>query len=524
MTATVLHALSARELASLLARREVTSVAIVEALQARADAVDGRVRGFTYQLRHEALREARERDAERAAGRVRGPLHGLPVTIKENIHVVGTETTAGLRARAGKRSTSDALVVRLLREAGCVVLGKSNVPQTLMAPETTNALWGTTNNPWNLGRAPGGSSGGEAALLASGQSVLGIGTDIAGSIRIPASFCGVAGLKPTLFRWSVLGSTGALMGMEIVRAVLGPMARSADDLTLLWTAIDPRAMAAHDPEVVPLPPGDPETVDISKLRVGHYEDDGFFTPSAAVQRAVREAADHLRAAGATLVPYQPSHVEEAYFLGIAGITADGLRTLRRELAGEPLIAPLRMQERLSRLPASVRQTLARGLHVFGEERLARTLDALGEKGVEDYWKVCWRRTELQRAEHAAWAEAGIDALLCPGYATPAIPHGASQDFSVGACGTLRWNLLNRPAGVVPVTRVRAGETARTDVRDRLDACARDIDCGSEGLPVGVQIVASPWREDIVLALMTAVERGARKGAEFPRTPVDPPAA
>jgi fatty acid amide hydrolase len=524
MSTPALHTLPARELASRLARGALDSVTLVEALHARADAVDGRVRGFTDQLRREALREARERDAERAAGKARGPLHGLPVTIKENIHVVGTETTAGLRARAGKRSTSDALLVRALREAGCIVLGKSNVPQTLMAPESTNALWGTTNNPWDLGRAPGGSSGGEAALLASGQSVLGIGTDIAGSIRIPAGFCGVAGLKPTLFRWSLLGSTGALMGMEFVRAVIGPMARTADDLALLWTSLDPRAMATHDPEVVPLPPGDPAAVDISALRVGYYEEDGFFTPSAAVRRAVREAADHLRAAGATLVPYQPPHVEEAYFLGIAGITADGLRTLRRELAGEPVIPQLRMNERLSGLPASVRETVARGLRLFGEERVARTLEALGEKSVEEYWKLSWRRTELQRAEHAAWAEAGIDALLCPGYATPAVPHGASGDFSIGAVGTLRWNLLNRPAGVVPVTRVRPGETTRTDVRDRLDRRAAEIDRGSEGLPVGVQLVAPPWREDVVLALMGAIERRAREGADFPTTPVDPPAA
>ena len=517
----LLHTLSARDLAARLSRRELTSVAIVEALWARADAVDGKVHGFTEQLRREAMREAKLRDEERARGVVRGPLHGLPVTIKENIHVLGTETTAGLRARAGKRSTFDAAIVQVLRESGAVILGKSNVPQTLMAPESTNHVYGTTNNPWNTARVPGGSSGGEAALLASGQSVLGVGTDIAGSIRIPASFCGVAGLKPTLHRWSTVGSTGALPGIEFVRAVMGPLARSVDDLAFFFEALDPAQMSALDPEVPPLPVGESAKVDLTKLRVGYYEDDGWFTPSAAIKRAVREAVEHLRAAGAEVVPYAPQHAEEIYFLGVAGITSDGLVTLRRELAGEDVIAPLKMNERLSKLPDGVRHTIARGLRLFGEERVARTIDALGEKRVSDYWALSWRRTVLAREETTAWTEAGIHALLGPGYATPAPQHGATGDFSIGASNTLRWNLLNRPAGSVPVTRVLASETTRGEVRDRLDKRAQSIDEGSTGLPASVQVAGVPYREDIVLAVMRAIERGARERPGFPTTPVDP---
>ena len=517
----LLHTLSARELAARLSRRELTSVAIVEALWARADAVDGRVHGFAAQLRREAMREAKERDEERARGVSRGPLHGLPITIKENLHVIGTETTAGLRARAGKRSTFDAAVVQVLRASGAVILGKSNVPQTLMAPESTNRVYGTTNNPWNTQRVPGGSSGGEGALLASGQSVLGVGTDIAGSIRIPAGFCGVAGLKPTLHRWSSVGSTGALPGIEIVRATVGPLARSVDDLAFFFEALDPAEMSVLDPECPPLPPGSSANVDLSTLRVGYYEDDGFFTPSSAVKRAVREAAEHLRAAGVEVVPYAPRHAEELYYLGIAGITADGLVTLRRELGGEEVIAALKMNERVSKLPEHLRQALARGLRVFGEERAARTIESVGEKRVSDYWALSWRRTVLAREETTAWTEAGIHALLGPGYATPAPQHGVTGDFSVGAANMLRWNLLNRPAGVVPVTRVRASETTRSALRDRLDKRAQSIDEGSAGLPIGVQVAGVPYREDVVLAVMHAIERGARTRDGYPATPVDP---
>ena len=519
--AALLHTLSARELAARLTRRELTSVALVEALWTRADAVDGRVHGFTEQLRREAGREAKLRDEERARGTVRGPLHGLPVTIKENLHVVGTETTAGLRARAGKRSTFDAAVVRVLRENGAIILGKSNIPQTLMAPESTNRLYGTTNNPWDLRRVPGGSSGGEGALLASGQSVLGVGTDIAGSIRIPASFCGIAGLKPTLHRWSSVGSTGALPGMEFVRAVVGPLARTADDLAFFFEALDPAQMSIFDPEVPPLPVGSSAQVDLSKLRIGYFEDDGLFAPSAAIKRAIREAVEHLRAAGAELVPYTLRHADELYFLSVSGITADGLVTLRRELAGEDVIAPLKMNDRLSKLPEHMRHALSRGMRLFGEERVARTIEAIGEKSVSEYWSLSWRRTVLAREETTAWAEAGIHALLGPGYATPAPQHGATGDFSIGAANTVRWNVLNRPAGCLPVTRVRASETLRDLVRDRLDKRAQSIDEGSAGLPASVQIVGVPYREDVVLAVMRAIERGAQTREGYPVTPVDP---
>ena len=164
-----LHTYTALQLREKLNKGETSSVEIVESLYARADAVDGKVNGYTEQLRREALRDAEACDVERKNGQSRGLLHGLPLTVKESIEVRGTETTAGLRARAGKRVEKDAVTVHLLREAGAIVLGKSNIPQTLLSTESTNALYGTTNNPWNVLRTPGGSSGGESALISSGQ-------------------------------------------------------------------------------------------------------------------------------------------------------------------------------------------------------------------------------------------------------------------------------------------------------------------------------------------------------------------
>lgn len=502
---------------------ELTSVALVKALFERTAEVDGRVRGYAKRLPEEALAEAEERDRERARGAVRGPLHGLPLTIKENIGVRGTDSTCGHKSRVGQPASEDAVMVRLLREAGAIVLGKGNIPQTLMAPETTNAVYGTTHNPWNAARVPGGSSGGEAALLASGQTPLAVGTDVGGSIRIPAAFCGVAGLKPTAGRWSNVGSRSILRGQPVVRPQMGPMARTVDDLVLLFRAIEPTVIAAEDPEVVPLGLGDPDQVDVRGLRVGFYDDDGFLSPATSMKRGVHEAMAHLERAGVTLVPYAPPRAADIYFLAVASFASDGLSHVRGALAGEPIIKPLALFERTSHLPGPARRATARALSLLGEERLARALETARERTSGELWDLFAERAELALAEQRAWQAARLDAVLCPAYATPAPQHGATGDFSAGATYTLRYNVLNLPAGVVPVTRVdRKGETLRPFERgDRVEKRAAKIEEGSEGLPVGVQVAARPYREDVVLALMKVIEAGARQGALFPATPIDP---
>lgn len=517
-----LWALGAVEIGERLRSGELTSEALVQALWARAEAVDGKINGWAVKLREASLRDARALDEERAAGRIRGPLHGIPLSVKENIALAGTDQTAGAAARRGRPAEVDAAVVALAREGGAVLLGKGNVPQTLMASETTNRVYGTTNNPWALDRSPGGSSGGEAALLATGQTPLAIGTDVGGSIRLPAAFCGVAGLKPTWNAWSNLGSYGMLAGQPVVRPQMGPMARSVADLALLFRAIPAARLALLDPEVPPLPAPDPASLDVSKLRVGVYDDDGFVRPAASVRRAVREAADMLRDAGATVVSYRPPDAEEVFLLAVAAFSSDGFEHVRQVLDGEPVIAPLALFDRTAGLPRSVRAGVARALELAGERRLAATLRSSGARSAAELWRLSYDRTERARAELARWRADGLDAVLCPAFATPAPQQGATADFSTAACYTIRFNALNFPAGVVPVTRVRAEETERAPEGrpDRVEKRARSVEAGSAGLPIGVQVAAAPYREDVVLALLAAIEQRARARIDFPLTPVE----
>ncbi|MFW6049824.1 MAG: amidase family protein [Myxococcota bacterium] len=517
-----IHARTARELLRAMDDGELSSRALVEALHHRADAVEPSINALVQELREEALARADEADEARGRGERWGPLHGLPITIKENVETRGLPSTLGMRARRALQSTADAAVVRVAREAGAIILAKTNVPQTLLSPmETTNALWGTTRNPWSLDHGPGGSSGGEGAALASGTSVLGIGTDIGGSIRSPATFCGVAGLKPTGHRWSNRGSRTALVGQEVIRSQIGPMARTADDVALLFQALDPLRQAALDPSVPPLPVPDPAAVDVSALRIGVYEDDGFFRPAAAVRRAVREAADALERAGAEILPYEPPNVQEVVDLYFAALSSDGMATLREALDGEPIIDPLKTMFRIGQMPAAARRGLRMAARAMRERRLANLLAQIGEKSVADLWRLSARRTELGVEEARAWNDRALDAVVCPASVTPACPHGTSHDFTLGICYVARYNLLNMPAGVVPVTRVRADELVRDKPRDRLDRRAAQIEAASAGLPVGVQVAGRPWREEVVLAVMRAIETRVRDGRDFPRTPVDP---
>ncbi|MCA9544949.1 MAG: amidase, partial [Myxococcales bacterium] len=422
-------------------------------------------------------------------------------------------------------SPVDAPVVAALRQAGAIVLGKGNVPQLLLAQETENPIWGLTRNPWKPTHSAGGSSGGEGALVAAGFAPVGIGSDIGGSIRIPAHFNGVVGLKPTVDRWPVRGMYGANPGQEVVRSQLGPLTRSTADIALLMRVLDPVSLARHDPRVPPLPFGDPAAVDLKGLRVGWYDHDGFLPPTPALKRAVTEAKGWLEAAGATLVPISPPDAGEVLYTWLAAITGDGGVTIDGQLQGAEVIRQLKPSKSLLKLPAAARKAAAALLAATGDRRVARLLTVLGKKDVAELWRLTNQRTDLRLAELDAWNRADVDAVICPAHSVPAMPHGESADYVLGNAYLFRYSIVDFPAGTVPVTRVRAAEAGRMQPGgDRLDKKQAGFDEVSVGLPVGVQVVARPWREATAVAVMAAIEAAARAHSpDFPVTPIDPAA-
>lgn len=516
-----IHALSATELLERLAARELSSEELVRALYARADAVGPAINALVHAPREQALAAAKSADEARARGVSLGPLHGLPVTIKESISTAGIPTTLGVRAQQGLAAADDAVIVKALRHAGAVLLGKTNISQTLLFHESDNPIWGPTKNPWNAARVPGGSSGGEAAAIAAGISPLGVGTDIGGSIRVPAAFCGIAGFKPTLDRWSMIGCVGAMPGQELIRAQCGPMARTSEDLALAFRAVDSHLQSRFDPQVPPVVTPDPRAIDLRGLCIGYYEDDGFFTPAASVSRGVREAASALRAAGARVVPFAPPRAVELTYLYFAALSSDGGRTLERFLRGDTVVPQLAALRSVAKLPGPIRTTLATYFGALGEARLERLLGVIREKRVDEVWALAAQRNAYRLEVLDAWERARLDAVICPAHATPALRHGQSKDFSLAGCYSMLYNTLNFPAGVVPVTTVRPSEATRPTPRDRLEHTAARVEEDSAGLPVGVQVVARPHRDELCLAVMIALEAALAGSPQVPRTPIDP---
>jgi len=504
----------------MLGRREASAHEVLRAHLERIDAVDARIRAFTEVLREQAQADAEASDARRARGEARGPLDGVPVTIKECFDVAGRATTLGIPSWSGRIADRDAAMVTALRQAGAVVLGRTNLSQTMLYVEARNPVFGQTANPWSLAHSPGGSSGGEGAAIAAGMSPLGVGTDIGGSIRTPAHFCGVVGFKPSLDRLPMRGYRTVLAGQEAVRGMGGPLARTVSDLALLFRALDPGKLSALDPRVPPVAWEEPDGVRLDGLRVGFYADDGVLAPSKAVSRAVHRAAEVLRARGCAVKSFEPPDVRGVLSAYLGALSADGGAGLVAALAGgevDPVLEPLR---RMTSVPEGVRRVAARAARALGQRSLALMLDAMGEKSVSELWALTDRLRTQRSSLVDAMERSGVDVLLCPPFATPALPHGASKNFTLASSYSILFNAAQLPAGVVPVTRVRPDETGRTAGRDSLERHAAKVDAASGGLPVGVQVVGRSWRDHEVLAVMHAIERDVERDEGYPATPVE----
>lgn len=508
--------LPATELAALIARGDASSVEVVEAHIARIEEVNPKINAVVVACFDRARHEAKAADARRARGEPLGPLHGVPITIKECLDLAGTPSTFGMPSRRNDIAGANDRYVQRLIECGAIVIGKTNVPQALIYNESSNALYGRTNNPWAFDRTCGGSSGGEAAIIAAGGSPLGLGTDIGGSVRLPAHFCGIVGLKPTALRTHDYSRFSDLpLEFGPITSVVGPMAREVVDVALAMRLI---GALPHPRLPSPMPPGDPRTVDASRLRVGYFTQDGLMPPSPAVQRAVREAAAILRAAGAQVAEWTPPDLCRAEALYVRLLTGNGAHAFRAALAHdkpEPQLAGMYWLARRSRTTVKlVRNALA----ALGQAKFARRLDNVGFSA-EDVRRFAAEAEAYRRAFAAAMdgADGGpLDIVLGPVCFSPAWPHGASRELVTGGAYCVLYNLLGYPAGVVPVTRVRPDEAvARPRSLDVVEMAARAVDIGSAGLPVGVQVAARPWQEHIALAAMKVIQDGARRREDYP---------
>ncbi len=441
---------AAGEMAQAIREREISSAELVEACLERIAKVNPLLNAVVTLREDAARREAVLADERLARGDTIGPLHGVPMTLKDSLDTAGTLTTWGTPGRADFVPQRDATAVARLREAGAVVLGKTNTPELTMGFEAHNALFGRTRNPFDPTRTSGGSSGGAAAIVAAGGVPLDLGSDTGGIVRVPAHFCGCAGLRPTSGRVPRTGHAIPFGGLLDGLTTLGPLARDVADLELALGVI--AGPDGIDPYVVPAPLRSSADVRIDGLRVAVHTDNGVRPAEPEVAAAVRAAADCLSAVGCRVEERRPPGIEETDDLFRRLLLADGGRFLREileEAGTDPQTSPLR------------------GL-----------LDAPPVDGGDLSGLV--RRWDRFRSRLLGFL-AGFDAILCPVSAIVACPHGEADRDITAFSYTMTWNLTGWPASVV-----RSGTTPG-------------------GLPIGVQIVAPPWREDVALALARSLE-------------------
>jgi len=514
-----LCSLSASRLAELIAKGAVSARETVEAHIARTEQVNGVLNAVVVKRYDEARAEADSIDRRRAQGESMPPLAGVPITVKECFDLTGTAATFGLSGRSARLANTDDPYVARLRSAGAIVLGKTNVAQLLIYTESDNPLYGRTNNPWNPERSCGGSSGGEGAILGAGGSALGLGTDIGGSVRIPAAFCGISSLRPTAGRCPDLGRASIPVGQRTVASQVGPMGRSVGDLALALALIN----GAHGIDTVAtVPLADFNKVDVAGLRIAVADDDGVMAPSAAIKRGIGEAAEILRAAGAEIIPWSALPGGEVTELVLGCFSADRGRGMRDLLRGEKVDPRVRVNMNIARMPHLMRNAVAALLASLGQKRTAATMRHFASGSASDYWQLTERVMEFQarfRDVLDRSAEGPIDLVLMPACAVPAFPHGATINMPFAGSYALFSPLLGYPAGVVPLTCVRADEElGRGKSFDVVERTALGTDHGSAGLPIGIQLMGRLWRDDVVLAAMRLIERAARERPDFPLAP------
>ena len=393
--------------------------------------------------------------------------------------------------------------------------------ELLFYQEGDNPLFGRTSNPWDLDRTSGGGSGGEGAIIAARGSPLGLGADVGGSIRTPAHFCGIQGLRPTAWRLTPLDSPPELFfpGMEALALDPGPMARTVADLELAMQVLAAPGLDRIDPRVAPAAWPDPSAVSLAGLRVGVFDDDGYWTPSPGLRRVVREAASALADRGATIVEFAPPEPAKATELYFAFLGSDALAWTRPILKGNPVDRRIRVMSSTARLPDAVKPLVAAALRAAGQRRLAGGVGSGQHRSAGEYWRLVRERNRWRSVFLAAMDAAGIEAIVCPPHTIPAHRHGATYYLYDTPSYLMRFNVLGMPAGAVAASRVRAGEESdRPRTRDVVERTVLDNEQGTAGLPIGVQVAARHWREDIVLAVMAALEEHFRAQPDYPHEP------
>ncbi|KAK8064680.1 Acetamidase [Apiospora phragmitis] len=475
----------ALELLPKLASGELKSETVTRAFCKRAAAAHQLTNCLSETCFERGLETARQLDAHLArTGLPLGPLHGLPVSLKDNFHLAGLDATVGFVSHVDCPAAADAALATLLQtKAGAVFYVKTNVPTAMMMAETVNNVMGRTVNPLNRRLTPGGSSGGEAALIAFRGSPLGVGTDIGGSLRIPAACTGLFTLRPSFGRFPTLGCRSGMPGQEAVQSVNGPLARTLGDLEAYCRAVvGAEPWHDADPRCLPIPWRTPSPPLLGrKLKIAVMWDDGMALPTPPVTRALRRTADALASAGHELVEWSSKDQAQGLDLLNRMFVADGGLAIREEIAktGEPWFLP--------------------AMAAYASSQ---------ELGTRDLWRLHAERQAYQQRHLERWNASGIDALLCP-----TTPYASVENGKFRHASSLPGLSLSSPTS--PIFIPDPFSPVATVIGLEVDASGLDQSCIS--FPTGIKVDAALDKalDMLLYQPMSEVDKMIQSECEFP---------
>ncbi|KZT24712.1 general amidase [Neolentinus lepideus HHB14362 ss-1] len=503
-----------------LAGRQWSSVEVTTAFYKRAIVAQQLTNCLTEIFIDRALQRAQEVDDYlKATGTVMGPLHGLPISLKDQFAIKGLETTMGYASWIGKVADSDSVLTQILYECGAVPFVRTNVCQTLSWGETFNHVFGRTTNPWNRYLTAGGSSGGEGALVAMKGSPIGVGTDIGGSVRIPSAFCGLYTLRSSYERLPYCGAVNAQEGQESISSVPGPMTNSVSGLKAFMKAVIDSKPWEKDPLVVRKEWSEKEYQlsehgEGSKLCFAVMWDNGLLKPHPPLWRAMRLCKKALEAAGHTVIDWEPLNMMEIFKNAESIYNADAGHDFREvcKESGEPVIQTmspetnkheLALDEPLVRTVLGPEQKMLTAWELWQLHKEKRAL----RKAQLDHWQATANRTGTGRP---------VDAIISPAAPYVAPPHGLNNDYFY----TTFCNAMDYATSVLPVTFVD----------EELDRPAQPHEFYNHhdkanyelydpklfhGAPVGVQLIGRTQEEEAVIAMTEILDNALKacKAAE-----------
>lgn len=456
------------------------------------------------------------------------PLLGVPISIKDCIDIAGHDTTLAFASRVGKPVERSASIVRLLQDAGAIIIAKTTVPTALFSVDTDSKLFGTTSNPYSAAHGVGASTGGGAAMVACGGSKVEIGSDVAGSVRFPAHFCGVWSLKGSAGRWPVLGNQSSMMGVEAVPTLTGPLAQRLEDLEEVYKRVIDMKPWEYDYECVPIPWRPVNLQEEGRrLKWGIVWEDGVIPPSPACRRALSTVADSLREQGHEVVDLTPPNISEFLEIGYQLAFGDAGQQIRDSLVPKETVNPaLASFLDLINLPRLFKKLLA-SFYSAKDPIYANLLNVMHPKTIAEERALIVKRDQFRAEWHEQWSKEGLDFILTVPAPFPAVKHGEGLKASLmTASYAFLFNLLDYSAGIIPVTKVdKSLDALPADFISSPEYAAMNNICKTSysvydaesmhGLPIGVQIVGRRLEEEKVLEGMKVIQSALiQKGIAF----------